>query len=199
MARVKCPPGILCITPTLVLLVVILFIGLYIIYEIKIVLPYKQARHTRMMENKMHMPRMVERAPVQAAPVHINVERGGDSRYSRAPEPARNWGNGLTTIATQGFPESYQSMGIVTTSSGELLPLYGRRVASRSDRFNYYTRTDTNNPIPLPVAHKRRDCQDDVGCEELFDGEHVEIIPTKQKGAVTIYRFNGPTYIPNLI
>ena len=196
MARIKCAPGILCITPTVLLLVVILFIGLYIIYEMKFVMPYKHVQQVhKVLEHKMQKPRMVERAP----PININVERGGDDRYSRAPEPARNWANGLTTIATQGFPESYQSMGIVTTSSGELLPLYGRRVASRSDRFNYYTRTDTNNPIPLPVAHKRRDCQDDVGCEELFDGEHVEIIPTKQKGSVTIYRFNGPTYIPNLI
>ena len=205
MARTKCPPGILCITPTFVLLVVILLIGIYIIYEIKFVLPAEQKHHARVLEKRMSQPKRAH-VPMQTPPViqpqppiHINVERGGDDRYTRAPQPLRNWANGLTTIATQGFPESYQSMGIVTTSSGELLPLYGRRVASRSDRFNYYTRTDTNNPIPLPVAHKRRDCQDDVGCEELFDGEHVEIIPTKQKGAVTIYRFNGPTYIPNLI
>jgi hypothetical protein len=102
-------------------------------------------------------------------------------------------------IATRGLPETYQSMGIVHTASGELLPLFGRRVASRSDRFNYYTRTDTNNPIPLPINYKKRNCQDDVGCDELFDGDEVDIAPTNQKGRVTVYRFNGPTYIPGLI
>ena len=111
------------------------------------------------LKQKIYQQKHVEPQPIQ-----INVERGGDDRYTRAPEPARIWNNGtIATIATQGLPEAYQSMGVVTTSSGELLPLYGRRVASRSDRFNYYTRTDTNNPIPLPIQHKRRDCQDDVG------------------------------------
>jgi len=198
MARVKYSSGIFHITSTFLLLVVIL-IGIYIIYELKF------ERHVSHMNTKSHAShlRHEERIPekiVHTAPVQVNVSRGGDDRYSVAPQPARNWlGGGIPTIATQGYPESYQSMGVVKTSSGELLPLYGRRVASRSDRFNYYTRTDTNNPIPLPVAHKRRDCQDDVGCEELFDGEHIEIIPTKQSGAVTIYRFNGPTYIPNVL
>jgi hypothetical protein len=139
---------------------------------------------------------------------NVIVEKG-DDRYTRAPKPLRNWISpgvdldgsiySVPRIATRGLPETYQSMGIVRTESGELLPLFGRRVASRSDRFNYYTRTDTSNPIPLPVKYKRRDCQDDVGCDELFDGDEVDIAPTNQKGRVTVYRFNGPTYIPGLI
>lgn len=197
MARVKYSSGIFHITSTILLIVVIL-IGIYIIYELKFAT--KHVRHETPRHAVMPVQAMQPMQPMQPAqPIQINVSRGGDDRYTTAPEPTRNWQGGIPTIATQGYPESYQSMGIVKTSSGELLPLYGRRVASRSDRFNYYTRTDTNNPIPLPVAHKRRDCQDDVGCEELFDGEHVEIIPTKQSGAVTIYRFNGPTYIPNVL
>ena len=183
MARARniCPPGILCITPSLILLVVILFIVVIYIYN--------------EYNNKKQVIYNVE--PVQQKeqqPIYINVSRGGDDRYTRAPEPTQNY-YGLTSIATRGIPDEYQSMGVVKTTSGELLPLYGRRVGSRSDRFNY----DTNNPIPLPIKFKRRDCQDDVGCEELFDGENVEISPTNQNGTVTIYRFNGPTYIPNVI
>jgi len=198
-----CPPGVLCITPSLIILVAVILIGVSaLIYVMNMPRP---------IEMSMTMPKQ------QIQPVSINVERNGDDRYTRAPKPLRNWlspvdldgavvgsmpvfnSGSVPVIATRGLPEAYQSMGIVTTPSGELLPLYGRRLASRSDRFNYYTRTDTNNPIPLPINHKRRDCQDDVGCEELFDGESVEIIPTKQKGTVTIYRFNGPTYIPGMI
>lgn len=188
MARARniCPPGILCITPSLILLVVILAILLIYIYNEYI--------------NKKQVIYNVEppQPHQQQQPIYINVSRGGDDRYTRAPEPTQNY-YGLTSVATRGVPDNYQSMGVVKTSSGELLPLYGRRVASRSDRFNYYTRTDTNNPIALPINFKRRDCQDDVGCEELFDGENVEISPTNQSGTVTIYRFNGPTYIPNVI
>lgn len=202
-----CPPGILCITPSLIILIAVILIGvLTFIYFI-----YNENKHVTYRDTPIN-------TSIQSVspPISINVERG-DDRYTRAPKPLRNWlspvdldgampalmppfnSGTIPVVATRGLPEAYQSMGIVTTSSGELLPLYGRRVASRSDRFNYYTRTDTNNPIPLPIRHKRRDCQDDVGCEELFDGENIEIVPTRQHGNVTIYRFNGPTYIPGLI
>lgn len=195
-----CPPGILCITPSLIVLVVVILIGLvaFMVYI------YNE-RKTIVNQPTVHKI-------ISQPPISIEVERG-DDRYNRAPKPLRNWMNPvdlegalpvfnagtLPVIPTRGLPEAYQSMGIVTTSSGELLPLYGRRVASRSDRFNYYTRTDTNNPIPLPIRYKKRDCQDDVGCDELFDGETVELTPTNQQGTVTVYRFNGPSYIPGLI
>jgi len=205
-----CPPGVLCITPSLIILVAVILIGV-----IALIYVINMQSQERVKNVTMQIP-IQPQIPIEQ-PIAINVERGGDDRYTRAPKPLRNWlspvdldgavvgsrpvfnSSSVPVIATRGLPEAYQSMGIVTTSSGELLPLYGRRLASRSDRFNYYTRTDTNNPIPLPINHKRRDCQDDIGCEELFDGEHVEIIPTKQKGTVTIYRFNGPTYIPGMI
>lgn len=205
-----CPPGILCITPSLIILIAVILIGLIaFIYYV-----YNERNYASSREPQRQMPQQM---PQQIPPISINVERGGDDRYTRAPKPLRNWvspvdldgalpslipqfnSGTMPVIPTRGLPEAYQSMGIVTTSSGELLPLYGRRLASRSDRFNYYTRTDTNNPIPLPIRHKKRDCQDDVGCDELYDGDNVEISPTKQSGNVTIYRFNGPTYIPGLI
>lgn len=200
MARTRniCPPGILCITPTFILVIVIfVLLLLFALYY------YKKEFQTQ--------PIIINKKEVSSQPLEVVVNNSnGDDRYRRAPKPLRNWLNpveypvegsitNMPVIATRGLPESYQSMGVIQTSSGELLPLYGRRCASRSDRFNYYTRTDTNNPIPLPIQYKRRDCQDDVGCDELFDNETVEIIPTNQNGKVSIYRFNGPTYIPGLI
>jgi len=196
-----CPPGILCITPSLILLIaVILICVLAFIYYI-----HNEKKYSMNLSNSQNPP--VPYQPL-SPPISINVESPND-KYMRAPKPQREWlrpvdldgavSSFIPVFATRGLPEAYQSMGIVTTSSGELLPLYGRRVASRSDRFNYYTRTDTNNPIPLPIKYNRRDCQDDVGCDELFDGDRVNIVPTNQNGSVTIYRFNGPTYIPGLI
>jgi hypothetical protein len=130
------------------------------------------------------------------APVTVNV-RGGDDRYTRAPEAERDWISGPDysrvpavpfNIPTQGIPEAYQSMGVIKTADGKLLPLYGRRTISSRDRYNYYTRTDTYNPVPIPVTMKGRDCQDQVGCNELYDGDKVNLLPTKEVGEVTIYR-----------
>jgi len=129
--------------------------------------------------------------------MQISMQGGGDDRYTRAPEAERDWiaGPDLTrvpstpfNIPTQGIPESYQSMGLIKTGNGQMLPLYGRRSISSRDRYNYYTRTDTYNPIPIPITIKGRDCQDQVGCPELYDGDSVRITPTKEEGEVTIYR-----------
>jgi hypothetical protein len=182
------------------LFLLVLAVGLLVGYYIS----------TQHAQQAMNMP-----GPRQQ-PIEISVNTsGGDDRYSRPPRPQRLWDNGpelpprgallppdggrLINIHTQGLPESYQSMGLLKTGDGRLLPLYGRRVASRSDRFNYYTRTDTYNPVPLPINYKRRDCQDQVGCDELFNGDEVTVTPTGESATATLYQFDGPTYIPAII
>ena len=127
----------------------------------------------------------------------------GDDRYSRAPRPQRNWDNGpeipirgaLDPVPTRGAPEAYQQMGIMTVGD-KVLPLYGRRVAPRSDYFNYYTRTDTYNPVAIPVSLGKRDCQDNAGCGEVFNGDQLKLAATGESGKVTLYGFDGPRYVP---
>jgi len=147
----------------------------------------------------MSMPYDTERHMPQV----IIAGGGGDDRYSIAPRPQRMWQAplertperlSLDSIATRGPPEEYQQMGILNDSSGKILPLYGRRVAARSDYFNYYTRTDTYNPVPLPIKFNKRDCQDNVGCKEIMSGDDVHISPTGETAKVTLYGFDGPRY-----
>lgn len=130
----------------------------------------------------------------QATIVQVETSPGGDDRYMRAPKPERDWIPYRVSIRTRGGPEAYQSIGVLKLEGGEILPLYGRRTTSRSDRYQYYTRTDTYNPVQLPIFYKRRDCQDDIGCDELFDGESVQVGATGKTGSVTIYRISGPRY-----
>lgn len=141
--------------------------------------------------------------------IHIessSVGRGGDDRYSRPPRPQRMWDNGpeqyvrgtLDPIPTRGAPEAYQQMGVMVGSDGKPLPLYGRRTAPRSDKFNYYTRTDSYNPVALPVTFNKRDCQDNAGCNEISSGDSVNISPTGETAKVTLYGFDGPRYSPDI-
>ncbi len=152
-----------------------------------------------------------------APPVHItNVIRGGggggDSRYTMAPEASRSWvappdlrgayipaGAVPININTQGIPESYQTMGVIRMGEGgELLPLYGRRNGRGSDIYNYYTRTDTYNPVQIPISFGRRDCTDDNGCKELSDGDSVKVYG-KGEGSVKLYGIGAPKYIPGIV
>jgi hypothetical protein len=150
-------------------------------------------------------------APAPApAPTFLSVQTAGgqDDRYTQAPKPLRFWRappdtsvwnpTTLPSIATQGLPESFQAIGLLKYPGGDLKPLYGRRLAGSNDRWNYYTRTDTYNPVPLPLSQGRRDCMDDSsGCTEVFDGDTLKSL-NGEVVSVKLYRMNGPTYIPSI-
>lgn len=206
----KCPPGVFCLTPGILALfgIVTIAVGLLL---------WKGGglgAASAALGQASATPVVALAPPTQPLSIQIATEAvggGGDDRYTRAPKPERHWATEpewpsradiygkLPRVPTRGLPETYQSMGVIKMEDGAILPLYGRRTAARSDRFQYYTRTDTYNPVQLPLNYKRRDCQDDVGCEELFDGEGVRVAATNQKGTVTVYRFDGPTYVPGLL
>jgi len=198
--RSKCPPGVFCIssglgtTLTIILVVALLFF-LYAAFFLRPQAP------------TIIMPR----APREAPQTTVIPIKGGDSRYDMAPQPLRDWmappefppRGGIASIPinipTQGLPESFQSVGVVNVDD-KILPLYGRRTAGGGgDRWNYYTRTDTYNPVPIPVRFQRRDCMDDVGCQEILSGDEVKVEVMNKPGKTSMYRFDGPKYIPGLI
>ena len=206
MARKNiCPPGVICLSSTLgVLLTIAIAVALYFVYLA--------------VTNTDSNPSVFSR-PLQQKPIQIlnNIlpsaggGSGGDDRYTRAPEPLRFWqtqpdlrgamippGAVPINVSTRGLPQAYQQMGLIK-SGEQLLPLYGRQTAYRSDRYNYYTRTDTYNPIQVPIRFEKRDCMDSIGCNELLGGENVKIAGLGKEGHVEVYKFDGPTYIPGLV
>ncbi len=213
LTRNKCPPGTFCMSSELLgigLLAAGVAAGVLWTKASAPVAQQQPAPLTVVAQTRSPPPQ-AEDSYARGLAVGTAIAGGGDDRYTRAPKPERDWlarpdmstlwnaptSNGaLPTIATRGIPESYQSMGVLTTSDGQALPLYGRRTGARSDRFQYYTRTDTYNPVQLPISYKKRDCQDDVGCEELMDGDEIKIPTNGATAKATLYRFSGPTYVP---
>lgn len=196
-----CPPGVVCMSSALstlliVVLVAVLAFALYHIYMI-----YQGGQTiTKHILNPVSQQ--------QPTVIIAGGQQGGqDDRYTMAPKPTRFWRappdtdtwnpTTLPSVATRGLPESYQTIGLLKYPGGELKPLYGRRTAGSNDRWNYYTRTDTYNPVPVPLKQGRRDCQDDVGCNEVFDGDKLKSLNGEEVG-VTLYKMNGPTYIPSV-
>ena len=58
-----------------------------------------------------------------------------------------------------------------------VLPLHGRATNRRAIQFNYRTRSDTYNAMALNVYDKTgTDCTHD-DCDELYDGDVVEVRP----------------------
>jgi hypothetical protein len=108
-------------------------------------------------------------------------------------------------IQTQGLPDSFQQVGVLTAPGGTetsasptrtVLPLYGRRTVYSRDKWNYYTRTDGINPVQVPVQFKRRNCDDDTGCDEVLDGDSVGCPVLGQSYIANVYRNSAPRYLP---
>jgi hypothetical protein len=196
----SCPPGVFCLSTDLMLTlgVMILLIGAGLLYVQILLRPSASAPSL----GPMPSPTVVALAPSMPS------ISSGDSRYDRAPQPLRDWraipelpprGSALPfNIPTQGLPESFQSVGVINVND-QMLPLYGRRTTGGSDRWNYYTRTDTYNPVPLPVTFQKRNCMDGVGCSEMMSGESVVVDGLQKEGKAQLYRMDGPTYLPGIV
>ena len=102
-------------------------------------------------------------------------------------------------IPTRGFSENYQQVGAVN-SGDKILPLYGRPRWPGATKWNYYTNTDGFQSIKLPVQFKRMDCQDEVGCDEIYDGDNITVpqYGKDKEFKANIYRLDKPYYLPFL-
>jgi hypothetical protein len=196
-----CPPGVWCLTPTL---------GFVIVIGVAVALYFIVIANQQGYSSKQTNPIQIFTPPAQVIGGG-GGGGGGDDRYTRSPEPLRYWRNGPdlrggmippgaipVNVPTRGLPEAFQQMGLIK-SGEQILPLYGRQTAYRTDRYNYYTRTDTYNPVQVPIRYERRDCMDSIGCEELIGGENIQISGLGKQGSVEVYKFDGPTYIPGLV
>jgi hypothetical protein len=85
-------------------------------------------------------------------------------------------------------PGHMQQMGILMGPDGETLPLYGKEVRGRRDRYNYYTTTGGENLYPVSVSHNARDCMEDIGCQELYGNETVTVLGKTGSFTVNMYR-----------
>lgn len=97
--------------------------------------------------------------------------------------------HGIPSVATRPVSK-FTQVGILTstsTSDERILPLYGRRVHTRSSKWNYYTFTDGYQKIELPVKHDK-DCMNEYGCNELYTDDDVLIPGYKASFKVTIYK-----------
>lgn len=91
----------------------------------------------------------------------------------------------------------YQQIGILTSDQTDkepiVLPLFGRKITS--DRWQYYTATDKTNMLRLPLRINNRDCEDTIGCDEVYTGDELSVeIYQGRVFIATIYKVDAPRY-----
>lgn len=207
----SCPPGVWCMDNSVLILSIIALIAvivgavMYLRYyapeqkaPVIVVKPQIHAPQQQQQQQAPMDPRFAPLSPEQSYTTMPDL-RGFPSRPVMA-------GGGAIPIntTTRGIPDQFQQIGVLTAPGGSatsgspnrtILPLFGRNIDNRN-RWNYYTRTDGINPVQVPVQFKRRNCDDDLGCEEITDGDSVGVPIMGQSYTASIYRYSTPRYLP---
>ncbi len=109
-------------------------------------------------------------------------------------------------VPTRGYSTGYQQVGILIENENDdkkdnkLLPLFGEQLWPGARQWRYYTSSDGYQSVKLPVVYKNKNCQDSYGCDEIYDGQIVNVQGYENKHfKANIYKLDGPRYIPYII
>ena len=208
----SCPPGVWCMDNSVLILSIVALIA--VIVAAVLYLHYyapEQKAPIIVVKPQIHAPQQLQQQ--QQAPSDPRFAPMSPEQSYNTPPDLRGFpsrpimaGGGAMSInsTTRGIPDQFQQIGLLTAPGGSatsgstnrtILPLFGRSIDNRN-RWNYYTRTDGINPVQVPVQFKRRNCDDDIGCEEITDSDSVGVPILGQSYTASIYRYSTPRYLP---
>jgi hypothetical protein len=92
----------------------------------------------------------------------------------------------------------YRQLGLLTAtnSKGKIIPLMGRPLFVNRDKWQYYTNSDQQNSMRLPVSRSGKSCTNEYGCDKLFTGDTVYVEGLNEPYSVTLYDNDTIKYLP---
>ena len=95
---------------------------------------------------------------------------------------------------------NYRQVGMMTPLNGgsKILPLMGRPLFVNRDKWQYYTMSDQNNSIKLPINRNGRSCTNEYGCDKLYNGDTVYVEGYNEAFKITVYDNDTIRYLPFL-
>ncbi len=92
----------------------------------------------------------------------------------------------------------YRQLGLLTAtnSNGKVIPLMGRPLFVNRDKWQYYTNSDQQNSMRLPVSRSGKSCTNEYGCDKLFTGDTVYVEGINEPYRVTLYDNDTIKYLP---
>ena len=201
----KCPPGVICIEnmTLLFIIIIVLLAGMVIFYinnnsKTKIV-----KKNINIVPTNGESNGIFPRASYSFSNVENDVLLNpyeGPTRDNRLFPNLNIFSSRIpVNIPTQSFDTSYRQIGILTRLGGNkemILPLMGRPLITNRDKWNFYSMSDKNNMLKLPIKFKGRNCTSDLGCNDLYTGDVVKVEGYNDDFKVTTYENDMPKYIP---
>lgn len=194
----KCLPNMFCIRNTTIFFIIILsVIGIYFVYSNYLKTGVSQ-QPMPSASTPMSMPTsalfmMSSRANSDVledpyAPPLRNDSYFGGIGPMMAPPPIVTM---PINVRTQGPPinTNYRQVGLLTRIDGKetILPLMGRPLQKNRDKWQFYTMSDKNNSVKLPISFKKKSCTGEYGCDNIYNGDTVYVEGYKDAFQATIY------------
>jgi hypothetical protein len=98
---------------------------------------------------------------------------------------------GLLTKADKGSNSNSSSI-----SDPVIMPLMGKPLFTSRDKWLFYTISDKNNSMKLPIIIKGRNALSEIGVDNVYTGDTVYVQGYNDDFKVTLYENSTPQYIP---
>lgn len=202
----KCQPGVICIenVTMFIVMLVIIFVFCYILF-------YSRTRIEVHNNNTTSTSSKSEEREILNGggffgnwfpDVLLNPYAPplSDERYLIPPITPLYPGTVPINVSTNigAVDTSYRQVGILTAvnAKGKILALMGRPLFVNRDKWQYYTMSDQNNSVKLPISKGGRSCTNEYGCDKVYNGDTVYVEGYDDAYRVTIYDNDVIKYLP---
>jgi len=107
-------------------------------------------------------------------------------------------------VPTRAVDTTYRQVGILTRNGGNagngggetILPLIGRPLFTNRDKWQFYTLSDKNNAIKLPITVNGKSGTGEYGCNNVSSGDIVYVEGYNDAFKVSAYDSASLRYLP---
>jgi hypothetical protein len=208
-----CPNGYICINHFQTIIIIVIVLGImYAINNESYKKLFTNSHQLEMKENEIRFKNneisQLKEKELSQLKEQNNYRQHNENVISDPLYPPLKRGIPIN-IETRESGGDYQQLGILSkgainddtetpgnNTDSVIVPLYGKPTYRGSNKWLYYTETDKLKPVKIPVNFGGKDCTDDYGCDEIYDGTSVTIPSYNGDFTAKIYKMNKPRYIP---
>ncbi len=199
----KCPPGVICIENVTILFILIVVAAIFLLF-------YKGSKNQPKRENTVIKDDNSSFFGLFPKPSFSFSNHSNDVLLNPYKAPLRddriyradmNDPRGIPiNVSTRAVDANYRQIGILTRVGGPemILPLMGKPLYTSRDKWNFYTMSNENSMVKLPITYKNKSCTNEYGCDNLYNGDTVYVEGYNDTFKVTVYDNQVMRYIPYL-
>jgi len=199
----KCPPGVICVENVTILFILIVIAAIFLLFN-KRNNNHSERENIIIKDNSSSLFGLFPKPSFSFSNLSNDVLLNpyqAPLRDDRVYRTDMNDPRGVPiNVSTRAVDTSYRQVGILTRMGGPemILPLMGRPLYTSRDKWNFYTMSNENSMVKLPITYKNRSCTNEYGCDNLYNGDNVYVEGYNDTFKVTMYDNQVMRYIPYL-